>query len=487
MVLSHLWGMLRRLLPAAPSQRPASGAGTIPSPHTPSGLSPNIPERVNSIHPSVQYVEPDFDASLDYALSAYSEQNWPEAIRRFTELRARFPGNITGYRYVGDLLFGQGHYDEADVALREAMARFPDEPALAVSYAWAAHLKADQTGEWSEASNRWRHLANVFPNNPLGPTMLGFVLMRYLGQLDEAEAILTDGMRRFPNDMDVATQHARVADFRQDWPEAMRRWDALGTRWPTAQAVLEGRGETEARLRFSEIENADFAPPQTPSLEPVPQTEAEIERNLFMRFESLGENCEFGLAQRHFGAEPLGLLRWMASTPDQLCLALENEFEGFDDRENFEVKLSGPEYFLYEKRYQMEMHTFILKSEYQGTLEQLQDQLSRRMRYLKRKFLDDLRAAEKVLVWQTGMGSSLSDETVSRMHRAIRSFGNNTLMVIRRHNDPSQVPNVQLRQPGLLVGSIHQVELDGDERMSSPFQAWQAVCRAALQLCTGSL
>ncbi len=173
----------------------------------------------------------------------------------------------------------------------------------------------------------------------------------------------------------------------------------------------------------------------------------------------------------------------MASSPDQLCLALEHEFAGLDEGEDYELKMSGPEYFLHEKRYQMEMHTFILKSEYQGTPDQLHNQLTRRMRYLKRKLIDDLRAAEKVFVWQSGIGSSLSDETVARMHRALQFFGRNTLLIIRRHNDPTWAPHVALSRAGLLVGSLHQIErIGGSDRMSSPFTAWLSVCRAALEL-----
>ena len=263
----------------------------------------------------------------------------------------------------------------------------------------------------------------------------------------------------------------------------MRRWDALLLQWPGAQAAVDGRGETETRRRLSEVEMPDASGPPSDD-GAIPQTEAETARHVFMQFESLGENCEVGLAQRHFGAEPLGLLRWMASSPDQLCLALEHEFAGLDDGENFEVKLVGPEYFLYEKLYRMEMHTFILKSEYQGTPQQLHNQMTQRMRYLKRKLIDDLRAAEKVFVWQSGMGSSLSDETIARMHRAIQLYGRNTLLVIRRHGDPTRSPHVTRIQPGLLVGALHQVEPvgDGSNRMASPFAGWLSVFRTALQL-----
>ncbi len=211
------------------------------------------------------------------------QQDWPEAIRRFDDLRLRFPDDLTGYRYVGDLLFAQGRFVEADGIIREGIT-ISRSPYSAISYAWAAHLKADQTGEWGEAIDRWRGLAATFSATPLGPTMAGFVLTRHLGMYNEAETVLLDAMRRFPDEIDIAVQYARVAHFRQDWEEAMRRWDALLVRWPEAQEVVDGRGETETRRRLSEAGKARRVWPN-PCADPVPQTEAEIARHVFMRIQ----------------------------------------------------------------------------------------------------------------------------------------------------------------------------------------------------------
>src|ERR1017187_4067424 len=104
--------------------------------------------------------------ALDYAMMAYARREWPEAIRRFQIVRSRFPDVLDGHRFVGDLLFGQRQFDEADVVLREAISRFPDEPRLAISYAWSAHLKGDKVGEWQEASERWHSLVSRFPGEP---------------------------------------------------------------------------------------------------------------------------------------------------------------------------------------------------------------------------------------------------------------------------------------------------------------------------------
>jgi tetratricopeptide (TPR) repeat protein len=426
--------------------------------------------------------------ALDYAMMAYARRDWPESIRRFQIVRSRFPDLLDGHRFVGDLLFGQRQFDEADAVLREAMLRFPDDPRLAISYAWSAHLKGDKVGDWQEASQRWRLLVSRFPGEPLGYAKLGFILTRYLGRIDEAEALLLAAMERFPDDVAIACQYARAADYRQDWGEALRRWDELVARWPKDPTVLRERGETEARQRLFEISNPQGISTRAVVHQPVErrsQVKTE-EGNLLLQFESLGENCEFGLVQRHFGVEPLGLLRWVSLAPESLCLALEERFAGLDDPEDLEVKLIGPEYHMHGSRYQMRMHTYIVESEYKGSLKELQAQLFRRLRYLKDKLLDDLRSAEKILVWQSGVGSSLSEQTAHRMQHAVLGYGNNTLLIIRRHDDQSRSPVIRQRLPGLLVATLHQVDKltgnDGKIRVCSPFDGWLTLCREALRV-----
>jgi hypothetical protein len=425
--------------------------------------------------------------ALDFAMMAYARRDWPEAIRRFQIVRSRFPDVLDGHRFVGDLLLGQKQFDEADAVLREAMSRFPDEPRLAISYAWSAHRKGDKVGDWKEAGERWSSLVSRFPGEQLGYSMLGFVLTKYLGRIDEAEGVLLTGMKRFPNDIAIARQYARAADYRQDWGEALRRWDVLLARWPSDRTVLEGRGETEARQRLIELDDPQESIANPGSVHRPAQCASQggtEEGQILMQFESLGENCEFGLVQRHFGVEPLGLLRWVSLAPEALCLALEERFIGLDDPEDLEIKLIGAEYHTYGSRYHMRMHTHMVQSEYKGSPTQLQAQLFRRLQYLKDKLLDDLSLAEKILVWQSGVGSCLSDEVVIRMHRAVLNYGNNILLVVRRHNDQSAAPLIEQMGHGLLVGKLQQVDKlkarDGKVRVSSPFDGWLTLCRNAL-------
>jgi tetratricopeptide (TPR) repeat protein len=423
------------------------------------------------------------EPAMEYAMMAYARQEWPEAISRFETVRSRFPEVLDGHRFVADLLVGQKQFEEADAVLRDAMARFPSEPQLAISYAWSGHFKGDLLADWREAGERWRWLVAHFPSEPLGYAMVGFVAMRYLGNIKEAEAVLLKGMDRFPEDSAIASGYARAADYGHNWGEAMRRWDALVARWPEDRSILKGRGETADRRRLIEIDNLTHKPSPRPA-----GTQAQSvseEGRVFIQFESLGENCEFGLAQRHFGVEPLSLLRWVSLSPEALCNALEERFAKIDDPADLKIELSGSEYHALGTAYQMRMHTFIVASEYKGTVQQLNAQLFRRLKYLKDKLLADLAAAEKLFVWQSGVGSILTDETILRMHRGVQRYnGSNALMVIKRSNEQGQVPALFRRAPGLFVGTLPQVETtvagDGSVSGASPFNGWLRLCRKAL-------
>jgi tetratricopeptide (TPR) repeat protein len=429
----------------------------------------------------------NLEAAMDYAMMAYARQEWLEAIPRFETVRSRFPEVLDGHRFVADLFVGQKQFDNADAVLREAMTRFPTDPRLATSYAWSGHLKCDQMGDWREAGERWRWLVSQFPGEPLGYAMVGFVSMRYLGLIKEAEATLLKGMDRFPEDTAIASNYARAADYGHNWSEAMRRWDALVARWPDDRSILKGRGETADRRRLTEIDHLTNKPASRATIRsaaPVSQHVSE-EGRVLIQFESLGENCEFGLAQRHFGVEPLGLLRWVSLDAAALCIALEERFARLDDPEDLEIELQGPEYHACGKQYQMRMHTFIVASEYKGTQQQLKAQLFRRLKYLKDKLLGDLTAAEKLFIWQSGVGSTLYDETILHMHRAVQRYSTrNTLLVVKRNNERGQAPAMFRRDTGLLVATLPQVEeavaSDGSMSVSSPFNGWLKLCRKAL-------
>src|SRR5204863_9239756 len=83
---------------------------------------------------------------------------------------------------------------------------------------------------------------------------------------------------------------------------------------------LPWRGETRLYLNLEEWDGSSAATPLGP------------EAAALSRFDSLGENCELALAQRHYGVElPLSLLRWAGTTYENVARGLECRFEGLGD------------------------------------------------------------------------------------------------------------------------------------------------------------
>jgi len=126
------------------------------------------------------------------------------------------------------------------------------------------------------------------------------------------------------------------------------------------------------------------------------------DRALVMCFESLGgsgHGCEFGLFQRHFDAEPLGLLRWADLSQDLLIKALETRFEGVGLPENtivFQPDHSD-EWWTRDSRFWMAMRSFVKVAEVDQ--ERMTKQVCRRLQFLRQKLIEDLEAGEKIFVY----------------------------------------------------------------------------------------
>src|ERR1041384_3955367 len=91
-----------------------------------------------------------------------------------------------------------------------------------------------------------------------------------------------------------------------------------------------------------------------PWLYPLPNWNCRPLRELMLRFESIGENCEFGLVQRRCGAEPLGLFRFASAPLPKLLAGLGARFEGLSHPDNLDVQLSqnGREYLVTDRKFQ---------------------------------------------------------------------------------------------------------------------------------------
>lgn len=204
---------------------------------------------------------------------------------------------------------------------------------------------------------------------------------------------------------------------------------------------------------------------------------------LVQRFESLGQNCEFGLVQRRCNAEPLGLLRFASAPLPKLLAALDAGFAHMGSSESVRVELSnnGREFMVTDTTYGIVYHAWVDAGEM--TAQALHKREVRRVPLLVRKLLEDLASAEKIFVFK-GMGA-IPEEEVYPLAVALRRYGPNTLLFVTLSNDATKVGTVEVRGPGFLVGYLDRFA-PGEDAHDLSFDPWLGVCRNAFRLASGA-
>ncbi|WP_419729580.1 hypothetical protein [Lichenicola sp.] len=129
---------------------------------------------------------------------------------------------------------------------------------------------------------------------------------------------------------------------------------------------------------------------------------------LMAMFESLGENCEFGFVQRHFGSEPLGLFRFSGTGEIHNTLRLlDGDFAGLGDPGSLstiatdavlyrlpEPPLIIPEFMMVDRKQNFWYHTF--RGPEHDTEAEACALNEQKLRYLTRKFIEDLEDGDKI-------------------------------------------------------------------------------------------
>lgn len=386
---------------------------------------------------------------------------------------------IAPIRRIVRRLIDRGRFDAAEALLKPALARWPGNAALLESWARIAH----DTGRHGEAETRWRALLAVAPHSAFGLTALAANqreqgdLDRAKVTIDAAIALRSDDIGVYAEAARIATaryDHDEAVGFWQrivERPDAPPEWrqsrdwnlvmlgrldeaEAAIARSKNLAPAFRGHAANEIMLRMAQgrwgeavalarayracdpqdaggvdllghaLQGAAFADAESAGemrhlpveIEQVddPQT-----RGLMFDFESLGEDCEFGLVQRRYGAEPLGLLRWNAVALPQLVEALGARFEGLGTETQTELGIFAlGEYRVRDRRYGLTMHTFAYR--HQVEPEALLPKVLARLTYLRDKFVEDLASAKKVFVYKSAVADL---DAVRDLHRALRAYG----------------------------------------------------------------
>jgi tetratricopeptide (TPR) repeat protein len=237
-----------------------------------------------AVHPQ------SFDLAAAWARDAAECKDWPEARRRWAVVCERFPAEGHAWWQEGIALREAGHTEEARAHFLAGAERFPTDPSFPHDLALLAEARADHPeaercwrryielapgnpGGWVSVVNSLRHqgraadaeslilgLEQKFSANPVflqtranwarqakdwhaAERLAALLLERFPAgwqglhtqamiaadrdRLDEARALLLRGTELHPKIVDFPIDLARVAERRQDLPDAERWWRRL--------------------------------------------------------------------------------------------------------------------------------------------------------------------------------------------------------------------------------------------------------------------
>jgi hypothetical protein len=223
------------------------------------------------------------------------------------------------------------------------------------------------------------------------------------------------------------------------------------------------------------------APPNSSLAQSIERRLGLTPAQLLTRFESVGDNCEFGLVQRRGGAEPLGLLRFSATPLPKLLRGLENGFEGLGAPEAIEPQLHGTrhprEYMIREHAYELVYHTFHYENEF--TPDAIRRQEARRLSFLRRKFLEDLELGAKILVCKRQ--PTLSEAEVLPLLAALGQRGPNTLLWVTEADAGHEPGSVEIVTDRLMKAYIDRFA-PGENAHELSLDCWLQICANAYSI-----
>jgi hypothetical protein len=207
--------------------------------------------------------------------------------------------------------------------------------------------------------------------------------------------------------------------------------------------------------------------------------------HFFLRFESLGNNCEFGIVQRKAGVDPPGLFRNVGFLDvRQVVRALSSGLAGMFEDGNFayEVRSGWRDYTLQCFVSGFTFHSGIsieLKqtgSEWTAAI----DKNVASFRFLRRKLLADLQTGEKLFVYRDKR--RLTDPEVRALHAAIAAHGPGWLLCVCEDHDvlPGKV---ELLEPGMVRGWTSRLSNENPPQID--LEAWSEMARQSLALRFG--
>lgn len=203
-------------------------------------------------------------------------------------------------------------------------------------------------------------------------------------------------------------------------------------------------------------------------------------KEMMLRFESLGMNCELGLIQRHNSAEPVSLCRFGQIPFRGLVAALENRMEEIGHPDFLTLSEGfGREWWASIEKYRFVFHTALsmnLVAEQEAF-----DRVSTHFTYLARKLTEDLGSGGKMFVYRAETGAPSFDRA-RWLRQTMGRFGDPCLLWVSLAKGREQVGTVEWIDEGkLMVGYLDRFT-PLHFAAGASVRVWLQILAAALRL-----
>jgi hypothetical protein len=200
-------------------------------------------------------------------------------------------------------------------------------------------------------------------------------------------------------------------------------------------------------------------------------------------FQSMGQDCEFGLVQRQFDAEPQGLFRFANIRVRGLVQCLWNDFSEITDEETLCFdKVHCGEYLGEYKSLEFLHHTMVLADDY-PVGDALRRKVSTRLKMLVRLFREDLEDGEKVFVL-LGKDDPLSEFEVLPVISLMRRYNPKAALLWITVAGPDErhlVGQCEIIGNNLLKGYLDRFSAPVADWNKLPLECWKDIMVSALE------
>lgn len=112
----------------------------------------------------------------------------------------------------------------AELTINKGISLYPEEFSLRLEAAKIAYSLND----WSNVIERWQYIKGTLKKaSPIDAWLHIARAQRLSGKAGEAEATIQEAFDTFSDNLWFRIEHAEIANANEDWPEALKRWEAI--------------------------------------------------------------------------------------------------------------------------------------------------------------------------------------------------------------------------------------------------------------------